>query len=185
VALSRRGLLPQRHAETRRYPDFMANEPLPESLSRLFARLRTEVRRAEASGYDWRSVIDAFRPHTERCWRALPEAERHRFLRHVRPYWDIHRHRMAPQAAQRLWDAFRSGQLVRRKGRLMAIAEDGADLLLGYRSGDGRMHHLRAAHVINSSGPQFDVNRLDDPLLASALQQGLSGPAGTWIGGDP
>jgi hypothetical protein len=100
MALSRRGLLPQRHAETPRYPDFMANEPLPKSLSRLFARLRTEVRRAEASGYDWRSVIDAFRPHTERCWRALPEAERRRFLRHVRPYWDFHRHRMAPKAAE-------------------------------------------------------------------------------------
>ena len=176
MALSRRGLLPQRHEETRRYPDFMADEPAPESLSRLFARLRTEVRKAEAGGFDWRSVIDAFRPHTERCWRALPEAEQRRFLRHVRPYWDIHRHRMAPQAAERLWDAFRRGQLVRRKGRLMAIAEDGADLVLSYRSRDGRMHHLRAAHVINSSGPQFDVSRLDHPLLASALQQGLARP---------
>ena len=143
---------------------------------RLFARLRTEIRKAEADGFDWRSVIDAFRPHTERCWRALPEAERRRFLRHVRPYWDIHRHRMAPQAAERLWDAFRRGQLVRRKGRLMAIAEDGADLVLRYRSRDGRMHHLRAAHVINSSGPQFDVSRLDHPLVTSALQQGLARP---------
>lgn len=176
VALSRRGLLPHRHVETRQYHDFMADEPAPESLLRLFARLRSEIREAKAGGFDWRSVIDAFRPHTERCWRALSEAERRRFLRHVRPYWDIHRHRMAPHAAERLWDAFRHGQLVRRKGRLMAIAEDGADLVLSYRSRDGRMHHLRAAHVINSSGPQFDVGRVDHPLVASVLQQGLARP---------
>jgi uncharacterized NAD(P)/FAD-binding protein YdhS len=176
TALSRRGLIPQRHTEIRAYRDFMADEPAPESLRGLFARLRTEIRTAEANGFDWRSVIDAFRPHTERCWRALPEAERRRFLRHVRPYWDVHRHRMAPQAAERLWDAFRRGQLVRRKGRLMAIAEDGPDLVLSYRSRDGRMHNLHAAHVINSSGPQFDVNRLDHPLVASVLQQGLARP---------
>ena len=76
-----------------------------------------------------------------------------------------------PKAAERLWDAFRRGQLVRRKGRLMAIAEDGAELVLRYRSRDGRMHHLRAAHVINSSGPQFDVSRLDHPLVASMLNK--------------
>jgi uncharacterized NAD(P)/FAD-binding protein YdhS len=169
TALSRRGLIPQRHEETRPYYDFMAIEPALKSLPRLFARLRTEIRKAEANGFDWRSVIDAFRPHTERCWRALPEAERRRFLRHVR-------HRMAPQAAERLWDAFRRGQLVRRKGRLIAIAQDGPELVLRYRSRDGHMHYLRAAHVINSSGPQFDVSRLDHPLVASMLKQGLARP---------
>jgi uncharacterized NAD(P)/FAD-binding protein YdhS len=154
----------------------MANEPAPESLVQLFTRLRAEIRVAEAAGFDWRSVIDALRPHAERCWRALPEAERRRFLRHVRPYWEVHRHRMAPQSAQRLWDAYRSGQLARRKGRLMAIAEDETDLLLRYRSRDGRMHNLRAAHVINSSGPQFDISHIDHPLVKSALQQGLARP---------
>lgn len=176
TTLSRRGLIPQRHVETRAYHDFLADEPAPESLSRLFVRLRCEIRKAEVGGFDWRSVIDAFRPHTERCWQALPQAERRRFLRHVRPYWEIHRHRMAPQAAERLWDAYRHGRLLRRKGRLMAIVEDGADLVLSYRSRDGRIQHLRAAHVINCSGPQFDVSRLDHPLVASALQQGLARP---------
>jgi uncharacterized NAD(P)/FAD-binding protein YdhS len=35
---------------------------------------------------------------------------------------------------------------------------------------------LRAAHVVNSSGPQFDVSRLDHPLVVSALDQGLARP---------
>lgn len=176
IALSRRGLLPQQHAETRSYPDFMGDEPAPRTLLGLFTRLRTEVRKAEAAGFDWRSVIDAFRGHTERCWRALPQEEQRRFLRHVRPLWDVHRHRMPPRTARRLWDAFRNGQLARRKGRLMAIEEDGTDLRVHYRSRDGRMHSLRVAHVINSSGPQCDISRVDHPLLKSALQQRLARP---------
>ena len=177
IAVSRRGLIPHSHEQTRRYADFLASEPAPETTLQLFVRLRTEIRGAEAAGYDWRSVIDAFRPHTERCWRALPEAERRRFLRHVRPYWEVHRHRMAPQAAERLWGAFRRGQLLRRKGRLTAIAADGSDLVLRFRSRGGRSaHSLRAAHVVNSSGPQFDVGRLDHPLVASALRRGLARP---------
>jgi uncharacterized NAD(P)/FAD-binding protein YdhS len=84
---------------------------------------------------------------------------------------------MAPQAAERLWGAFRRGQLLRRKGRLTAIAEDGSDLVLRFRSRGGRSaHSLRAAHVINSSGPQFDVSGLDHPLVISALRQGLARP---------
>ena len=177
IALSRRGLIPHSHQQTRRYTDFLANEPAPETTLRLFVRLRAEIRKAEAAGYDWRSVIDAFRPHTERCWRALPEAERRRFLRHVRSYWEVHRHRMAPQAAERLWSAFRKGQLLRRKGRLTGIAEDGSNLVLRFRSRGGRSaHSLRAAHIVNSSGPQFDVSRLDHPLVVSALHHGLARP---------
>ncbi len=182
TALSRRGLLPQQHAETRPYHDFMANQPAPESLLELFVRLRTEIRQAKAAGFDWRSVIDALRPHTARCWKALPEVERRRFLRHVRPYWEVHRHRMAPQTARRLSEAFRSGQLVCHKGRLTAIGEDGADLVLRYRSKDDRWHDLRAAHVINSSGPQFDIGRIDHPLVRSALQQGLARPDSLGLG---
>jgi uncharacterized NAD(P)/FAD-binding protein YdhS len=177
TALSRRGLIPHRHEQTRRYGDFLASEAAPESMLKLFVRLRTEIRKAAAAGYDWRSVIDAFRPHAERCWQALPEAERRRFLRHVRAYWDIHRHRMGPAAAERLWAAFKRGQLVRRKGRLISIADRGPDLVVSFRSRGGpSAQHLRADHVINSSGPQLDVSRLDHPLTESILQQGLGRP---------
>jgi uncharacterized NAD(P)/FAD-binding protein YdhS len=53
-------------------------------------------------GLDWRSVVDAMRPHTQTLWHQLPLAERRRFLRHARPYRDLHRHRIAPDAARQL-----------------------------------------------------------------------------------
>ena len=57
-------------------------------------------RRSSAVG--WRAVIDAVRPHAQTLWAELAPADKARFVRHVRPWWDIHRHRMAPPVAATL-----------------------------------------------------------------------------------
>ena len=95
-AVSRRGLLPQVHAPTQ--PIDIAAEDLPPTTSvvRLMRWLRHCVREAESNHCDWRSVVDGLRPHIPDLWRRLSLDERRRFLRHLRPWWDIHRHRMAP-----------------------------------------------------------------------------------------
>jgi uncharacterized NAD(P)/FAD-binding protein YdhS len=183
TALSRRGLMPSVHAQTRPYRDFLAGEPAPTTVLELYMRLRREVRAAAVARYDWRSVIDAFRPYTERCWQALSQAERRRFLRHARAYWEVHRHRMAPAVAERLRNALDRKQLEIRKGRLLKIVDDGSDLIVSFRSpADPNVVQLRAAHVINSSGPQTDAGGLRHPLVASLLQRGLARPEPLGLG---
>ena len=41
-------------------------------------------------------------PSLNRCGRNATGAQRQRFVRHLRPWWDIHRHRLAPQIADRI-----------------------------------------------------------------------------------
>lgn len=53
---------------------------------------------------NWRDVIAAIRPITPKLWLNLPDKERRRFLRHLQPYWDVHRHRVAP-ATYEVFDA--------------------------------------------------------------------------------
>ncbi len=48
-------------------------------------------------GGDWREAITFVRNLTPALWQRLPTRERKRFLRHVRPYWDVHRHRLPQQ----------------------------------------------------------------------------------------
>jgi uncharacterized NAD(P)/FAD-binding protein YdhS len=55
---------------------------------------------AKQQGIDWRGVIGGLRPVTAQIWQPLPEVEKRRFLRHLRPYWEVHHHRLAPQIAQ-------------------------------------------------------------------------------------
>lgn len=97
LALSRRGLRPQVHAPVAAPAEVFDPDRLPTRTADLVRRVREAAGRTE-----WRAVVDSLRPYTHRLWQGLPLEERRRFLRHVRPYWDIHRHRIAPAVAARL-----------------------------------------------------------------------------------
>ena len=122
MALSRRGLLPRRHAEA------SSGNPLPDppevssiSLSDLRA-VRRSVREQEEKGRDWRDIIDALRPFTTGYWRSLPLCEQKRFLRHLRPWWDVHRHVSRLRRRKKLDSLLASGRLKIIQGRLKSLA---------------------------------------------------------------
>ena len=66
---------------------------------------------------DWRAVVDAIRPLASRFWQAWTLDQRARFLRHARPWWDIHRHRLAPSVYARLQGELRAGTVEIRRGQ--------------------------------------------------------------------
>src|SRR5207247_9771940 len=63
------------------------------SLAEMLRAVRAAIAEAESAGLPWQAVIDSLRPVTPALWRSLSAAERRRFLVHLRPYWDVHRHR--------------------------------------------------------------------------------------------
>ena len=111
TGLSPHGLLsmPHRPAE----PSALAADQIPfgAELSELTVWLRSLCLTIKREGGDWRSVIDALRPHTQRLWRSMSLVQRRRFLRHARPYWDLHRHRMAPEIEKQIAALRASGRL--------------------------------------------------------------------------
>ncbi|MGI4952172.1 MAG: FAD/NAD(P)-binding protein [Janthinobacterium lividum] len=122
IALSRRGLVPQRHGEPRpAWPCAAFTVPECRSLTLLTRQVRRRIREAAAQGQDWRAVIDGLRPVTTALWHALPPAERSRFLRHLRPYWDVHRHRLAPGPSDAFASLVERGVLRLKRGRVRAI----------------------------------------------------------------
>jgi uncharacterized NAD(P)/FAD-binding protein YdhS len=155
IAVSRRGLTPLRHAPSRPWPtpEFTAAERT--SLAQLLARVRWDVRRAAARGVDWRGVIDSLRPITAELWRGLPPAERQRFLRHLRPYWDVHRHRCAQPVAEALEALRESGYLQTRRGRIVGMQFRGAEVEVAFkRRGAEEAETLIVQRVINATGLQ-------------------------------
>lgn len=56
-------------------------------------------------------MIDQVRAQGYDLWHVLPVAERRRLVRHLRPYWDVHRFRIAPQVEAVLDAAIASGRL--------------------------------------------------------------------------
>lgn len=173
-ALSRRGLLPQEHAAATPYADFLASENLPTTTLALTRRVRAEVKAAKAKGIDWRPVLDALRPRAQAIWGALSWEERGRFMRHVRPFWDVHRHRIAPPVAARVEAMRQSGQLRFYAGRLTELTEKDNGVEARFRlRGTQQVRALRVAKVLNCTGPRTDYSKYQHPLLLHLLSNGL------------
>jgi uncharacterized NAD(P)/FAD-binding protein YdhS len=173
IALSRRGLLSHRHAATRRWPTPSFNAQERASLLRLLRRVRRDLREALELGVDWRSVVDSLRPITADLWRGLPDAERARFLRHLRPFWDVHRHRLAAPVADALDDMLANGFLTVRRGRVLTMhcGREEVNVLIRPR-GAVTPEVLTVQRVINATGLQT-ADSADSPLIRALRERGL------------
>ena len=176
TAVSRRGLLHQPHAEGAA-GSIEAGE-VPAGLLPLWRWLRQGI----ADGADWRELIDSLRPMSGPLWSGLSVAEQKRFMRHARPWWDVHRHRIAPAVAQAI-------ETRRAKGRLEIIAgriaraepgEAGIAVTIARRHGGEAVREVEL--VINSTGPLHALARTRDPLLRQMLDDRLIAPDPLGIG---
>jgi uncharacterized NAD(P)/FAD-binding protein YdhS len=174
--VSRHGLLPRRHSVSHVGPVAPANH-WPGRLCPLVRAVRREIARARTTGHDWRQVIDALRPFTQDLWRGFSDCERSRFLRHMRAWWDVHRHRMPQAAADRIEAALAFGQLRVHAGRIVGLGvREGQASITFRRRGAGAVATVRAARVIDCTGPATDVTRSTEPLMQALLRAGVARP---------
>ena len=176
-ALSRRGLVPHRHGAGGHAASSNPHGPLPTTARELTRHLRAEANRLAAAGGTWYAAIDDLRPFTHEVWQTMSAAERQRFLRHLRPWWDVHRHRIPSPVADRIDAIRRSGQLRIRAGRVRAFECTGEEVEVAVRPrGTDRLETLRVARVVNCSGPGADYGRIPDPLVHTLLTEGTVRP---------
>ena len=178
TAVSRRGLLPLGHSEVP-HPPIDADDA-PRGLMPVWRWLRERV----AAGDDWRARIDSLRPLSHALWQAMSAAEQRRFLRHARPWWDVHRHRIAPEVAAELAERMGRGMLEVMAGRIRSVAIEGdaARVTIGRRQGGEVEREARL--LINCTGPLGALRHTRDPLLRQMLDEGLVAPDPLDIGID-
>jgi len=182
--LSRHGLLPQPHQSATPWPAFW-NEESPPTARGLLRLVRQQVRLAHQSGGDWRGVIEALRPFTSRIWQSLPVIEKRRFLRHLRPFWEMHRHRVAPEIDRLIAYQLRSGQTRIHAGRIIQYEEGVDGVAVTYRQRRTEDHrHLFVDRVINCTGAETDCRKLNSPLLKQLREAGLLRPDPLGLGVD-
>ena len=169
--VSRRGKMPQAHASYR---------PLSEALTftgkagarALLRAIRLRVRQAETQGEDWRAVIDSLRPATNPVWESLELSEQHRVLRHLKVWWDIHRHRMAPEIGAAIERARKSGQLSVLAGRCGRLRAEGNALEVPVALRGGGMLTLAVERVINCTGANENYRLVPNPLIQALFDTG-------------
>ncbi len=171
TAISRRGLLPRAHRPTVPLKIGPQDIPFAAPVSTLCGWLRALARKAEQQGGTWRDAMDAVRPYVRRIWRSLPPVERARFLRHGQRWWDIHRHRMAPESEARILAAMADGQLTLMKGEVRQVVATSGGVTARCRPfRDSTEVVLNATLAIDARG--LRGRPADSPLLARLLDKG-------------
>ncbi len=178
-AISRRGLLPT--SQTSFAALSGERDALPftraasSSLHRLFREVRTLAEENQLRNGDWREAMAFVRELAPSLWDRLPLRERRRFLRHVRPYWDVHRHRLPAAIWSVLNELRREGQLQIHAGRILELGLAGKQIQVTLRErGRSEATHLLVDRVVNCTGPDYDVRHTQQRLLRSLLAQGVA-----------
>jgi len=177
VALSRRGLAPRAHADYTPAP--VERDEIPTgSVSVLWRWLR---KRSAQVG--WRAAIDCLRPYSHSIWQSLDVDQQRRFLRHARPWWDVHRHRIAPEVGGTIARLVADGQLEIVAGRIESVREtaNGVEVQVRRRRRQAS-ETMTFAYAFNCTGPLHSIQRTKVPLLRSLLDSGDVRPDQLGIG---
>lgn len=173
-AISRHGLLPQRHPARRSVP-----MSLPLGLQRAIdegdlRRALRAVRDALNVVDDWRGLFDALRPQVQHAWSRLDATQRARFLRHLRAHWETHRHRLAPSVADDIDTLRGRGQLRVRAARLLhARLEHGRIEALVRQRGHAHVVRERYDVLVRATGLDTDIQRSTHALVSHLREAGL------------
>jgi uncharacterized NAD(P)/FAD-binding protein YdhS len=173
-ALSRRGLTPRAHLDP---PIAAPRTPLelPQNLSDALHEFRREVLAMAERGEPWQLAVDRMRAVTPALWRALPLDAQRRFLRHLRVWWDVHRHRAAPEIAARAQRLHESGKLRVLAGEVVSAARKGRLVEIYHRQrGSMARHRLEVAGIVNCTGADPDLTRSGNVLIKQLLGEGLA-----------
>jgi uncharacterized NAD(P)/FAD-binding protein YdhS len=177
TAISRRGQRSRSHASGPVEP-FGDIAPARSALA-LLTQVRREIARAAGQGLPWQAVLSAVRLQAQALWAALPELERRRFLRHLRPFWDTHRFRIAPQLEAVLARRQSAGTFTLRAASVRRIHPGPLEIevdLLDRRTRRAMRGGFDA--VVMTTGPAHDRIFDHDPVMAALRAEGL-------VSGDP
>jgi uncharacterized NAD(P)/FAD-binding protein YdhS len=171
-AVSRRGLFPRSHG-----PAISTRDPLLHALPSSVREIVRYVRRVcgnDPRGERWRRAFIELRGVAPSLWRGWTPGERRRFLRHVRPFWEAHRHRLPLLVHHRLQRALAKNQLCAVRGRITGIEQGPGThtLRVSVRSGTAT-RVMYPEWIINCTGADTDIRRSTNPLLSSLVSDGI------------
>jgi uncharacterized NAD(P)/FAD-binding protein YdhS len=175
--LSRTGAMPKSHA-----PHGVPSVEPPASLTE-----SPDIDALESwlvSG-EWRGRMDGLRPHTQRLWRALSDAEQARFLRDKQRGWNVLRHRMAPRIAAEIEAMLLDSTLSHPRGHLGPIEEVSDGLLaITIVRADGAQAAHEVELVVDATGTGRVVTEAAklDPLWRQLIDDGIAQPGPHGLG---
>lgn len=182
IALSRHGYLPRIHDYSEAHPPILH----PKDLAKGIVFALSKFRRVLAQGQvDWRLAVDALRPLIDSLWQALPPQDQQRFLRHLRPLWEVHRHRMPAQSAELLLKRISQGRLEVKAAKIRGLTIGHGNVALAVvERGSPEIQTLNAHWVVNCTPPAPPLAPGADDFVRLLVQENLVREHRTGLGFD-
>jgi uncharacterized NAD(P)/FAD-binding protein YdhS len=165
-------------------PDHVRGAVSAKSVLALSRALRKRIRDAAAEGVDWQVPFDDVRNVVWQFWPQLPLAERQRFLRHLRVFYEAHRFRAPPQNDLLVREGERQGRVLFRRGRFEHASASGHRIRVTWRDETQHRTTNDFDHVVNCTGLDPMFGAADNPFLSDLMRQGILCADPTGIGFD-
>ncbi len=163
-------------------PDFLAvDADRARSMRGLTRALRERIAQVQAQGRSWQVGFDELRDVVWQVWPQLPVREQRRFLARLRPWYDVHRFRMAPQTTALIEPAEAAGQIHFRAAHLESVSAGDApsgSLWVRTRDRHGARDSRQCEAFINCTGLDIGGSPGPGTLMARLL-------ARAWLTPDP
>ncbi len=177
TVMSPHAYLPQAHHESPLAPiDPFIKKDMAYTLSDLYAFVNTGLKKARRLNLNPHSVIDVMRPHLQELWHCLSLWDKQQFLRHLRHKWGVARHRAPAQSIAVIERLMHEQRLTVVKGRIFNIKTEAGGFDLSYSDHKNAKKTLKTDILINCTGPESNLEKLDSPLIKQLLKDGLIAP---------
>jgi uncharacterized NAD(P)/FAD-binding protein YdhS len=165
--LSRRGVFPLPHDLTHQ----AISITVPENYSPRKMLLWVRYLMRKNPEVPWSVIIDGLRPYTQKIWLQWIVSDKQYFLKKIRPYWEIARHRIPSASSEQLNNMMEKGQLVLKKGTIeeASVSSNGIEIL--YRS-ERRLNSQVFQKVINCTGPESNYRKVRFPIIVDLIARG-------------
>ena len=183
MAISRHGLLPLAHEDAQHLPAPKVDATAMLARGPLSQRLHVFRAQVEAAGGNWRGALQQVREAMPALWRAAPRRLRRRFLRHLRAYWDVHRHRVPGETLQRIESLRAKKRLEVMAGRIIGTRAIQRGVVVTWQPrGSEKLVEELVDVVVNVTGPDGDPRNSRCSLVQSLVEQGFCEPDGLGLG---
>lgn len=177
IALSRSGLLPLYHKRRKPYLPLLEDLKPPYRLTKLYEIYFKHVMLAKKLGSPTEALMDAIRPKIQEIWMALSIPEKIQFMEHVKHFWNVTRHRSALEVHEAIAALIKKNVLQVIAGRLISLAETGNNVEVIFREKKTLKNKIiHVNRVINCTGPEADITKVNDPLIINLLKRGFVAP---------
>jgi uncharacterized NAD(P)/FAD-binding protein YdhS len=177
IALSRSGLLPLYHKRRKPYQELLNDLNAPYRLQQLYQVYFKHIVQAAALGNPTEALVDAIRPRTQEIWIGLSLPEKIQFMTHIKHFWNVTRHRAAKEVFDAISRLREKNILEVMAGRLVSMTETGNDIEIIFREKKTQKERIiKANRVINCTGPETDITKVNDTFIKNLLKRGFIVP---------